>query len=111
MICTMSAQLQPEFLSAGRAESMEALQLAERGRDLQDLMHAIGRAARQAAGMLALAPSEAKRQALRAAAAAIRGRAEEIAAANRADVAEASAGGATAASLDRLRLDGARIES
>lgn len=73
------------------------------------VMTALGRAARQAAHVLALAATDTKNQALQVAANTIRARAEDILAANAEDVAEARAAG-TSAFLDRLKLDGARIE-
>ncbi|MBV9635195.1 MAG: glutamate-5-semialdehyde dehydrogenase [Methylobacteriaceae bacterium] len=91
---------------------MDVLQLAEEARPgVRDLMRSIGRAARAAAHALALASQESKRGALTLAAAAIRTRADEIIAANARDLDEAKAGGAAAAFLDRLRLDGPRVEA
>ena len=66
--------------------------------------------ARGAARALASASTAAKVTAVRAAAAAIRSGAETILAANGRDVARATAAGLSAAMLDRLRLDGARLE-
>jgi glutamate-5-semialdehyde dehydrogenase len=77
--------------------------------DLTALMTGIGEAARRAARVLALAPSAQKDAALAAMAAAIRARAPAILAANAEDVAEAKAGGATSAFVDRLTLTEARI--
>jgi glutamate-5-semialdehyde dehydrogenase len=77
--------------------------------DLTALMTGLGEAARRAARVLALAPSAQKDAALAAMAAAIRARAPEILAANAEDVAEARAGGATGAFVDRLTLTEARI--
>jgi glutamate-5-semialdehyde dehydrogenase len=76
-----------------------------------DLMRGIGRAAREAALVLALAPTEQKNRALRAAAAALRSRRLEIAAANDKDMAEAAARGLSNALIDRLRLDDRRAEA
>jgi glutamate-5-semialdehyde dehydrogenase len=76
-----------------------------------DLMRGIGRAAREAALVLALAPTEQKNRALRAAAAALRSRRLEIAAANDKDMAEAAARGLSSALVDRLRLDDRRAEA
>jgi glutamate-5-semialdehyde dehydrogenase len=73
-------------------------------------MDTIGRAARQAAQGLALAPAEAKARALREAAKALREGEAELLAANARDMAAAEARGLTAAMLDRLRLDRKRIE-
>jgi glutamate-5-semialdehyde dehydrogenase len=77
--------------------------------DLTALMTGLGEAARRAARVLALAPSAQKDAALAAMATAIRARAPEILAANAEDVAEARAGGATGAFVDRLTLTEARI--
>jgi len=76
-----------------------------------DLMRGIGRAAREAALVLALAPTEQKNRALRAAAAALRSRRLEIVAANDKDMAEAVARGLSNALVDRLRLDDRRAEA
>lgn len=76
-----------------------------------DLMRGIGRAAREAALVLALAPTEQKNRALRAAAAALRSRRPGILAANDNDMAEAAARGMTGAMVDRLRLDDSRAEA
>jgi glutamate-5-semialdehyde dehydrogenase len=75
------------------------------------LMATMGRAARVAASELALAPTSLKAEAVRAAAAAIREHAADILDANAADMETARANGLTAAMLDRLRLDGSRIEA
>jgi glutamate-5-semialdehyde dehydrogenase len=74
-------------------------------------MREIGRAARSAARALALAPAVQKNRALAAMAKAIRGSRAAILAANAQDRAEAEAGGASAAFLDRLSLDAERIEA
>src|SRR5271154_982135 len=74
-------------------------------------MREIGREARAAAHVLALAPAKQKDRALTAMAKAIRHSRATILAANAEDQAEAKAAGATAAFLDRLALDGARIEA
>ena len=73
-------------------------------------MAELGRKAREAAAQLALAPAEAKVTALRAAAAAVRRRQNEILAANADDVAEAKANGIGAALIDRLALDPKRLD-
>src|SRR5579864_9543201 len=78
---------------------------------LEATMRDIGRAARKAAHALALAPAAQKNRALAAMAKAIRGSKAAILAANREDLAAAEAAGATAAFLDRLTLDAARIEA
>lgn len=69
----------------------------------------MARAARAALAALATAPTGQKAMAITAAAAAIRSRAAELIAANTADVAVARAGGISAALIDRLALDDARI--
>ena len=71
-------------------------------------MAELAAAARTAAGALARTSTEAKNDALRAAAGAIRQRREHILAANARDVEEAS--GLTDALVDRLRLDDDRVE-
>ena len=69
------------------------------------------RAARAALPSLAEAPRAVKDAALTAAARLIRGRTREILAANAQDLAAAEAAGRSAAYLDRLRLDPARVEA
>jgi len=76
---------------------------------LEAVMRDIGRAARAAARTLALAPAAQKNQALAAMAKAIGGARTAILEANGQDRAEAKAGGATAAFLDRLTLDAERV--
>jgi glutamate-5-semialdehyde dehydrogenase len=76
-----------------------------------EAMEAIGRAARAAAPALALASSEQKNSALRAAAAALRARRAEVLEANTRDLEEAAALGASGAIVDRLKLDAQRIEA
>src|ERR1700685_1543871 len=78
---------------------------------LEATMRDIGRAARKAARALALAPATQKNRALAAMAKAIRGSEAAILAANREDLAQSKSAGATAAFLDRLTLDAARIEA
>ncbi|WP_395666875.1 glutamate-5-semialdehyde dehydrogenase [Methylocella sp.] len=90
---------------------MSALELVEPADDLHAAMARLGRAARAAAGRLALAPAQAKADALRVAAAALRARAGEIEAANAEDYAAATARGTTGSFLDRLSLDARRIEA
>ena len=79
--------------------------------DLERRMHALGEAAQQAARELMTAAPEAKVRALEAAAAALRRRAGEIREANARDMQAAEAKGLSAALLDRLALDEARIEA
>jgi len=78
---------------------------------LPALMAGIGRQARAAAKVLAVASTDAKNQALRAAADALRSRGAEILSANRQDVAEAEQRSLTGAMLDRLVLNEARIDA
>src|SRR5580658_9048613 len=78
---------------------------------LEATMRDIGRDARLAAHALALAPAAQKNRALAAMAKAIRSSQAAVLAANREDLAEAKAAGATAAFLDRLTLDPARVEA
>src|SRR5882672_6578997 len=78
---------------------------------LEATMCDIGRAARKAARALPLASASQKNRALAAMARAVRGSETAILAANREDLAEAKGAGATAAFLDRLPLDKARIEA
>ncbi|MGE0255493.1 MAG: glutamate-5-semialdehyde dehydrogenase [Alphaproteobacteria bacterium] len=79
--------------------------------DIAATMRGIGRRARAAARLLANVPAADKEKALRAAAAAIRARADTILAANAQDVAEAQARGTKGSFLDRLLLDARRIEA
>ena len=79
--------------------------------NLEAAMRGIGRDARVAARVLALAPAAQKNRALAAMAAAVRRSRPAILAANAEDVAEAKSAGATAAFLDRLTLDPKRIEA
>src|SRR5690242_18508073 len=81
------------------------------GTELGALMQRIGETACAAAAVLALADSAGKNRALAAAAAALRGRREELLQANAADMEAARSKGVSAALLDRLRLDAKRIES
>ena len=74
-------------------------------------MEALGQRARMAAAILANAPAEAKNQALRAAAVAIRTNTGAILAANRRDLATATGRTMTPAMIDRLTLDDRRIEA
>ena len=79
--------------------------------DLQAEMRALGERARGAAQVLGTTPRAAKDRALHAAAAALQARREEILAANAEDLAEARARGLREALLDRLALDGKRVEA
>ncbi|MCZ6744557.1 MAG: glutamate-5-semialdehyde dehydrogenase [Alphaproteobacteria bacterium] len=81
------------------------------GGDIPTQMARLGEAARDAAGALAMVATEAKNQALKAAAGAIRANAADILAANDADMEAAKTRGLSSAMLDRLELDDARIEA
>jgi glutamate-5-semialdehyde dehydrogenase len=74
-----------------------------------EIMRAIGQRARAAAHELALASTQAKNVALRAAAEALRTGAPQILAANAKDIAAAKEAGRPAAFIDRLLLDEARV--
>lgn len=75
------------------------------------LMHDIGRRAKEAARVLALAEPAKKTAALHAAAKAVRHDASAILQANAADLADARKKGETSAFLDRLLLDDKRIKA
>jgi glutamate-5-semialdehyde dehydrogenase len=77
--------------------------------EIAALMHEIGRHAKRAAHVLALAPAAQKDEALAAIADAIRTSQHDILAANAEDIADAKASGATPAFLDRLALDPQRL--
>ena len=91
-------------INAGRAESDPAA-------DVSTLMLEMGRRARTAAHVLALAPAAQKDEALAAMARALRQRAPDILAANAEDVAEAKNSGATSAFIDRLLLNDKRVDA
>ena len=77
---------------------------------LQDSMNALGKSARAAAHTLSLAPAPQKKEALIAAAAAIRARVGDIVAANDIDMKAGEEKGLSKAMLDRLLLTPDRIE-
>src|SRR5215475_2359963 len=79
--------------------------------DIVAVMGEIGRRARAAARVLALAAPEQKNRALFLMAAAIRAQVSSILAANAEDISEARAAGAAGAFLDRLALDASRVEA
>jgi glutamate-5-semialdehyde dehydrogenase len=85
------------------------LKTVETASDIASLMHRIGRRARAAARILALATARQKNDALSAMAKSIRAAKAEILDANSKDVADAKSSGATAAFIDRLSLDEERI--
>ncbi|MGZ5960085.1 MAG: glutamate-5-semialdehyde dehydrogenase [Rhizomicrobium sp.] len=74
-------------------------------------MLALGKCAKDASRALREASTETKNKALRAAAVAIRTRAKEILAANAQDMRDGKAANLSPALLDRLMLDGKRIEA
>jgi glutamate-5-semialdehyde dehydrogenase len=78
---------------------------------LEASLVALGRAARKAARAVALAPAEARNEALRVAAAEIRRQGETILASNALDVADAKARGTVGSFIDRLTLDPGRVEA
>jgi glutamate-5-semialdehyde dehydrogenase len=78
---------------------------------VRDEMLEMGRRTREAARELALAETDVKRAALTAAAAALRRRTGEVLTANARDLEAARARGTSGAFLDRLALDGPRVEA
>jgi glutamate-5-semialdehyde dehydrogenase len=87
----------------------DALRVARSDEDLNVGMMAMGRAARAASHVLALAAPEQKSNALQAGARHLRASAEAVLAANAADVQDAVARGTSGSFIDRLRLDPARL--
>jgi glutamate-5-semialdehyde dehydrogenase len=79
--------------------------------DIAAVMAEIGRGARAAARVLALAPAEQKNRALQAMATALRAQTARILAANAEDLADARGAGLSEAMLDRLTLNEDRIEA
>ena len=75
------------------------------------MMHDIGQNARDAAMVLASAPSEAKQKALEVAADTVWATRAEIVAANKKDLAFGAEKGLSPAMMDRLMLDEDRIQS
>lgn len=86
-----------------------SLKTIEGAHGIGGLMREIGRRARAAARILALASAVQKNKALTAMAQAIRTGARDILAANHDDIAEARTSSATEAFIDRLSLDEARV--
>lgn len=78
--------------------------------EIGELMEGLGKAAVQAASVLAVAGTATKNLALSAAAAAVRERRKDILAANEHDMAAAQASKLSGALLDRLKLDEKRVE-
>ena len=87
------------------------LKSIEGSSDIAATMGEIGRRARAAARVLALASAEQKNRALQLMAAAIRAQVSPILAANAEDVADARTTGISGAFLDRLALDPTRVEA
>src|SRR3954470_7811685 len=87
------------------------LKTADSSGDIAATMSDIGRRAKAAARVLALAPTAQKDRALCAMASAIRGGRAEIMAANAQDVADGKAAGLTGSFLDRLELNDKRIDA
>src|SRR5579863_7263460 len=90
---------------------MSVVKILEPETDVRAAMREIGAKARSAARELANAPAEKKNRALLAAARILRERTGEILAANGLDCAEGRAKNLSAALIDRLALDAARIEA
>jgi glutamate-5-semialdehyde dehydrogenase len=90
---------------------MSVVQIVEPKTDVRAAMREIGAKARAAAREVANATAEMKNRALLAGARILRKRAGEILAANQLDCAEAQAKDLTAALIDRLTLNSARIEA
>ena len=89
---------------------MSATVAAIAGESPEALIERLARAGRAAQRVLAGLPSDRKAAALVAAAVALRAAEAEILAANARDIAAGEANGLSAAMLDRLRLDSARLE-
>lgn len=79
--------------------------------DIASVMDALGRRARDAAAIVAMAPAAARDQALRVAASTLRARMADILAANALDMDAATEKGLSPAMLDRLMLNPARVEA
>jgi glutamate-5-semialdehyde dehydrogenase len=79
--------------------------------DVRELMQQIGKRSVAAAEQLAQAETAVKNRALLAAAAALRAQVPHVLEANAADMEQARASQLSAALLDRLRLDAARVEA
>jgi glutamate-5-semialdehyde dehydrogenase len=104
----------PAFAAAGSelVKAMESLQILDgKADDLEAVMLDLGRRARKAARLLALASPEQKNRALRAAAQVIRARTAALLEANAQDMANARAKNLGPALLDRLLLDEKRVAS
>ncbi len=90
---------------------MNKLERIDKTDATDEAMRLLGQRAREAAHVLALASTESKNTALRAAAACLRTSTAKILAANAKDLATASEAGRTDAFIDRLMLDETRIDA
>ena len=90
---------------------MNSVALKKNQNALHAEMCAMGKAARKAAGQLRVSSTDTKNKALTAAAVAICSHEKEILFANARDMEAAASHGLSAAMLDRLKLDGKRIEA
>src|SRR5262245_54257209 len=97
------------FFTGFRAKMTAPLKSIEGSADIAGTMAEIGRRARSAARLLALAPAEQKNLALERMATAVREQTNSILTANADDVADARAAGVAGAFLDRLSLDAKRV--
>ncbi len=79
--------------------------------DIAETMHGLGTQAREAARVLAVAPTETKNAALGIAAERLRGETAAIVEANKLDLSAARGASRPASFLDRLMLDASRIEA
>lgn len=79
--------------------------------DIATVMDALGRRARDAAAIVAMAPASARDTALRVAASTLRARMADILAANALDMDGATEKGLSPSMLDRLMLNPARVEA
>lgn len=84
---------------------------AAHSQDIQEMMHRLGAEAKRSANILAVAPAQQKNAALLNASAYLRQDAQAIKAANAKDMAAGEQKGLSAALMDRLMLDDARIEA
>ncbi|MFV3130130.1 glutamate-5-semialdehyde dehydrogenase [Niveispirillum sp. KHB5.9] len=78
---------------------------------IADIMDALGRRARAASAIVAMAPAEARDKALRVAAATLRARMADLLAANAVDMDAATQKGLSPSMLDRLTLNPGRVEA
>ncbi|MEJ5083420.1 MULTISPECIES: glutamate-5-semialdehyde dehydrogenase [unclassified Ochrobactrum] len=87
------------------------LNKADAGTDIAAIMAEVGRKARQAAAPLSIASPQQKNKALLAAADAVLASKDAILEANKLDLANAAQSGMAASFVDRLTLDGSRIQA